>query len=78
MKPSKNTRNNPLEKIFCGKLSAKGSNKDNSKIDKEKSTVDFSKINFSFLEDDEELGWKDTSVSEQKKLSIQAYKSFAY
>ena len=78
MKPSKNTRSNPFEVLFCGKLGAKGSNNDNSKIEKEKSTVDLSKINFSFLEDDEEVGWKDTSVSEQKKLSIRAYKDFAY
>lgn len=40
--------------------------------------IDLSKIDFSFLENDANFEWQDTSLKDQNKIGIKAYSEFAF
>jgi hypothetical protein len=40
--------------------------------------LETSKIKFGFFENDDELKWKNTSLSKQESLAIRAYSKYAY
>jgi hypothetical protein len=78
MKSTKNAPIKSLTSIFFAKSVKSAPFNEDLNNDSNNQNIDLSKVNFSFLEDELELGWKDTSVAEQKKLSLSAYNKYAY